>query len=123
VERPGGSKSKGNDSHVRIYEVAHLPARGQLDRPADRLSFSADGTELAAGDTVWRVNHIGGRPRLAWSARVPGSRTTFFDVGGRRWSMLLRDTLKPDTPITLEQIRPESRTVSFPGRPHRGFDG
>jgi WD40 repeat protein len=123
VDLPGGGRTKGSGSHLRVYEVAPIPGRIRLDRSAERLSFSADGTELAAADTVLRVEEIGGRPRLKWAAQAPEKLTTFFDSAGRRWTFPLGETLKPDTPFTLVQLGPESRTVAFPGRPHRGFKG
>ena len=118
-----GSRTKGGTSHLRIYEVSHLPGRGRLDRAVNRLSFSADGTELAAADTVWRLESVGGRPRLRWAAQAPDKRTTFFDPGGRRWTFPLDEFLKLDAPFTLVRVGPEARTVTFPGRPHRGFPG
>jgi len=123
ADLPGGGRTKGSGSHLRVYEVAPVHGRTRLERSADRLSFSADGTELAAADTVLRVEKVGGRPRLKWAAQAPDKRTTFFDSAGRRWTFPLGETLKPDTPFTLVQVAPEPRTVAFPGRPHRGFKG
>jgi WD40 repeat protein len=123
VDMPGGGRSKGGENHVRVYEVAALPARARLDRPADRISFNADGTELAAADTVWRVTRVGGRPRLVRAAQAGDRLTTFFDAGGRRWTFPLRQTLKPDTPFVLERAGPDPRAVTFPGRPDLGLKG
>ena len=86
AELAPGTAVKGGSSHLRIYEVAHVPGRGRLDGAVNRLSFSADGSELAAADTVWRAERVGGRARLLWASQVPDRRTTFFDAGGRRWT-------------------------------------
>src|SRR5262245_11509861 len=96
----GGGKAKGTDSHLRIYEVAAVPGRARVSRAADRVSFSADGRDLAAADTVWRVERPGGRPRLTWAGEVrdKDQRTTFFDSAGRRWSFPIEVWLKPDAP-------------------------
>jgi WD40 repeat protein len=122
VDLGGGERSRGSESHLRIYAVTPLPARTQIDRPAERVTFNADGTELAAADTVWRVTRVHGRPHLVRAGQVGEKRTAFFDAAGRRWAFPLRETLKPDTPYTLERLSPDQWAVRFPGRPHRGFE-
>jgi WD40 repeat protein/tRNA A-37 threonylcarbamoyl transferase component Bud32 len=121
VDLPGGGRAKNATSHIRVYEIAALPGRARLNRPVNRLSFAADGTELAAADTLWRVVKAGDRARLNWAAQVADKRTTFFDSAGRRWTFPLDETLKPDSRYTLFQAGPAQRTVAFPGRPHVGF--
>jgi WD40 repeat protein len=123
AELPGGGRTKNETSHIRVYEVANVPGRGRLDRPVNRLSFSPDGSELAAADTVWRLQRpLGGPARLRWESRDQRRRTGFFDPRGGLWHFPLGETLKPDTRFMLTRVGVDPMAVSFPGRPHIGFD-
>jgi WD40 repeat protein len=122
VDNPSGLRSKGAESHVRVYEVAAVPARARLGGPIHSLSFSTDGKVLAADDTTFHVVQIGGRPRLRRAQQTDG-RTTFFDQTGRQWSFPLNRRLEPDAPYTLVQLGHEPKTITFSGRPNRALNG
>jgi WD40 repeat protein len=123
VELPGGGRAKGGESHVRIYEVTPIPGRGRLDHPANRLSFSPDGKELAALDTVWQVEASVDRPRLRAPSKAQRKPTRVFDAVGRLWHLPLDERLKPGEPLEFRRVGHEAKVYTLPGRPDRGFPG
>jgi WD40 repeat protein len=120
-EHDSNARVKSAGSHIRVYELSPLPARGQSGRSVPRLTFSPDGRWLAGGDTVWRAEMILGRRRLIRADTVPDNRATFFDAAGRRWSFPLNEHLKPDTPVPLVRHTDPPQTFAFPGRPDTGY--
>jgi WD40 repeat protein/predicted Ser/Thr protein kinase len=120
-ENDPGAKTKGKGSHVRVYELAPLPARGRTSRPVHRLTFTPDGRQLAGGGTVWRVDTAFGRPRIVPTETLSDRFTVFFDASGRRWSFAFDAQLKPGLPAPLVRHDFPPLTISFPGRPDYGF--
>jgi WD40 repeat protein len=80
-----------DNSLAFVWEVTAPLATYQLPNQINSLSFSPDGTRLAANNVMWDVAKIGDRALLRpTSQKLPG-RYAFFGNAGRLWSADLQN--------------------------------
>jgi WD40 repeat protein/tRNA A-37 threonylcarbamoyl transferase component Bud32 len=116
-EHAGGSKIGGNVMALNVYELVPAAATGFAGGPIQALAFGADGTKLAARETVWQVARHGSRRSLLPLEANAARQGRFFANAGRLWA--LRAGARIGEPYTVSQLFPQKQEITLSWPEHR----